>query len=762
MRKTLFLLALAILGLGALNAKPVDVATAKSLGVKFMNCNTTVKSDMAQLVYTAQTDRGEACFYVFAVQPKGFVIVSADDRAKPILAYSTESNFTPNQIEGGLMTFFDNYKAGFSQMFADNEERTEQAVADWTRLAETGKINCEKIDRSVGPLLASVWNQTDLYNFMAPEDPNSVFSGHCKSGCVANAMSQIMRYWEWPRHGEGEHGYDASSYYGDYGWQEANFGEATYRFELMPDFLDFVSPEAEVDAVALLEYHAGVSVDMGYGPSASGAYSVDVPDAMLDYFRYSDDMHLEYKSNSPNWEDDLRANLDGGMPFYYSADGESSGHAFVLDGYDENNMFHLNWGWAGFDNGYYAIDGFYLTYHSFPWFHNAIFDIHPDEEYYDAPKAVENLNTYVNFFEFAAIEFDPVYETLNGETLSSIDTIVVMRDDEVIECLTDVTDQHVMIEMDGLPGEGTYYYTVFAKNGEAMSHVVRDTLVMNHGSYYKFDLHDANGDGWDMSSVAVLDENGKLVGRAGLMDGEQAEITMPVPCDKDLTLFWTYDNACYSQGTVDQCSFEVYDETDNLLYESPETLEVGPLHSMYKPCYNPGPEYITAEYVYENDTCGVLVSWFGIYSTYELLRYDDPDGEPTAQFEFWDGENSFFDEVEQGTYFYRVRYFFAPGSWYGSSDFAPNLNDPSIDYAMVVVTSVDENQSTVSVFPNPVSDVLNIDGEVSNVMVFNALGQMVYDGNDTAIDTKSWNEGVYFLRIALPNGEMLTKKVLKK
>lgn len=764
MKKTLFLLALAILGFGTLNAKPVDVAVAKSLGIKFMNCNTVVKSDKAQLVYTAQTDRGEACFYVFGLQPKGFVIVSADDRAKPILAYSTESNFTPNQIEGGLMTFFDNYKAGFAQMFANNEERTEQAVADWTRLAETGKINCEKIDRSVEPLMASIWNQTDLYNFMAPEDPNSAFSGHCKSGCVANAMSQVMRYWEWPRHGVGSHGYDASSYYGDYGWQEANFAEATYRFELMPDFLDFVSPEAEVDAVALLEYHAGVSVDMGYGASASGAYSEDVPNAFQSYFRYSSEMQLnyEYYGNQSTWENTLRDNLDAGMPLYYASSGPDGGHAYVMDGYDDNNMFHMNWGWAGFDNGYYAIDGFYLTYYSFPWYHCAIFNLHPDEEYYNAPKAVENLNTYVNFFEFAAIEFDPVFETLNGETLNSIDTIVVMRDDVIIERLVNVTDQHVMIGMDGLPEEGTYYYSVYAKNGDIMSKVVRDTLVLNHGSYYKFDLHDTHDDGWDMSFVAVLNEDGKVMGRAGLMNGGQDEVIMPVPCNKDLTLFWTYDNACYSHGTVDQCSFEVYDESDNLLFESPEVLTVGPLHSMYEPCYNPGPEYITAEYVYENDVCGVLVSWAGIYSTYELLRYDDPNGEPTAQFVFWDGENSYFDEEEPGLYFYRVRYFYPPGSWYGHSDYAPNLNDPSIDYAMAVVTSVNENQSMVGFYPNPVSDVLNINGEIDNVIVFNALGQKVYEGRETSISTKTWNDGVYFLQIALPNGEVLTRKVLKK
>ena len=271
MKRTFFTLLFAMLAVGSLFANPVDANRAKALGIKFMHNNTEIKSSFAELTYTAYADNGQTAFYVFAVQPKGFVIVSADDRAKPILGYSTESNFT-EALPDGLMTFFDNYKAGFSQMFANNDGRTSKAVADWECLAATGKLSVKQTNRSVAPLLASIWNQTDLYNNMAPEAPSSVYGGHCKSGCVANAMSQIMRYWEWPRSGTGSYGYNANSYYGNYGWQEANFAEAVYRFELMPDFLDFASPQYEVDATALLEYHAGVSVDMGYGPNASGAY----------------------------------------------------------------------------------------------------------------------------------------------------------------------------------------------------------------------------------------------------------------------------------------------------------------------------------------------------------------------------------------------------------------------------------------------------------------------------------------------------------
>ena len=564
MKNILNTLLLVALVTGGLHAHPVDVAMAKSLGVKFMKANTAIKAATAELTYTAYAENGQAAFYVFAVQPKGFVIVSADDRAKPILGYSTESNFTA-QLPDGLMTFFDNYKAGFSQMFANNDERTAEAVADWTSLAETGTLSSRKANRSVEPLLASIWNQTDLYNNMTPEDPSSVYSGHCKSGCVANTMSQIMRYWEWPRTGEGSYGYYASSDYGNYGWLEADYGAATYRYELMPDFLDFASPQAEVDATAFLELHAGISVDMMYGPNGSGAYSENVGPAMEEHFRFSADYWHTYQEYSDSWEEDLMANLEAGMPIYYASGGEAGGHAYVVDGFDDFYYFHVNWGWGGFDNGYFAIDGFYLTFYSFPWWHNAVFNLHPVAEYYDAPKAVENLEASANEMNVRVV-FNPVFETRGGDA-TTIDAIYIMRDGEVIGSLSNVTEPQVTYQ-DVVEKNGTYYYTVYATNTAGMSKVARDTVMVGSTCDLRFELADTGNNGWDMSSIAILDEDGKISQRVGLWDGGSATIYAHAPSDQTVTFFWTYDNTCYSHGSLSEVSYEIYDWNDNLIVAS--------------------------------------------------------------------------------------------------------------------------------------------------------------------------------------------------
>ena len=661
MKKTIFSLLLATLLMGGLRAKPVDVQTAKLLGIKFMKANTEIKSATAELTYTAYADNGQAAFYVFAVQPKGFVMVSADDRAKPVLGYSTESNFTA-QLPDGLMTFFDNYKAGFTQMFANNDERTAEAVADWTSLAETGMLSSRKANRSVEPLLASVWNQTDLYNNMAPEDPSSVYSGHCKSGCVANTMCQIMRYWEWPRTGEGSYGYYADTDYGNYGWQEADFGATTYHFELMPDFLDFASPQAEVDATALLEYHAGVSVDMMYGPNGSGAYSENVGPAMENHFRYSSDYWHTYQEYSYSWEEDLMNNLDGGMPLYYASSGPDGGHAYVVDGYDDWYFFHVNWGWAGFDNGYFAIDGFYLTFYSFPWWHNAVFNLHPVDEYYDAPKAVENLEASVWMENKVELTFNPVYETRGGNPLAKMEAIYILRDGVVVDSLLDVSESQVDY-IDEVDKGGTYYYTVYAVNEAGMSKVTRDTVMIGSTCDLRFELVDSGGDGWDMSFIAVLDEDGKVSQRVGLWNGGSASITVPVPNNQTATFFWTYDNTCYSHGSLSEVSYVVYDWDDNLIVASNGYPEVGPI----------------------------------------------------------------------------------------------------IDYEMNCDPNIIVEQSIApALYPNPASHSFTIECKVKEVKVFDALGQMMYQGEDNTVEVAAWPQGVYFVRIVDENDAVSTVKFVKE
>ena len=643
MKNRLFVFLLTTLLMGGLHAKPVGIQTAKSLGIKFMNVNTEIRSTTADLVYTAYTDNDEACFYVFEMQPKGFVIVSADDRAKPILGYSTESGFSAEDIADGLESFFNNYRAGFSQMMAANEERSAEAVHDWERLASTGMVNDAKITREVPKLLTSIWNQSALYNDLCPVDdlgPN----GHVYAGCVATAMSQIMYYWKWPQTGAGANSYTCYPY----GYLWIDFDVANYRFDLMPDYLDWTSSPEEVHAVALLQYHAGVSVSMDYSPEGSGAYSGTVIGALQDNFRYdglSMTFENKYLYTNAEWEDMLRENLDRGMPLYYSASGPDGGHAFVCDGYDDNNMFHFNWGWQGLDNGYYAINGFYLSQYSFPDYHAALFGICPNEEYCFRPKPVENLHVEEVAMGRNRVSFTAPTITEGEFSLDQIDSIIVLRNNVKVHVEYGATPG-TEISFEDHDAVGIGHYAVYPWAYEYVGDAKRDTVVNGPTCELTFHLHDSVGDGWIAKSISIVDSRGVAITRLGLEEGSEATRTVEVPSDDELTLHWAYSIG----GKDNESYFEVYNWNGGLIYATAGKPIVGELCHFYTDCGDDVSEYDEASFTLYPNPTESLVTIEGV--EIERVEVYNAMGQRVAEsFQ----QSIDLSGMENGLYFIRVR-----------------------------------------------------------------------------------------------------------
>ncbi len=309
-------------------------------------------------IFTRHED-GQPAFYAFDFKDGGFVIVAAEDAMYPIIGYAYTGKFPVNLNEHrNYASFLQTYveQAAFAR--ENNVEADEFAKNTWNHLllSAVDDLNTDRGgSRDVEPLVSSLWNQDDPYNYYAPEDAAGP-GGHCYAGCVATCMSQVMHYWRYPETGEGSHSYYASGY----GTQSANFGTTDYNWTAMKNNIDNSSPFA----IAELQYHAGVSVDMGFGPNGSGAQSGDVDDAMRNYFRYDNALYME-KSSYPTstWTTILQDEIDLGRPLYYSGyTSDWSGHAFVCDGYQGSN-FHFNFGWSGSGNGYYSlynVNGFYV------------------------------------------------------------------------------------------------------------------------------------------------------------------------------------------------------------------------------------------------------------------------------------------------------------------------------------------------------------------------------------------------------------------
>ncbi len=342
MKKFYTLLLLALSGLLVI-ANPVDVKLAKKVAINYLSAKKGASIDTfdLKLVNTHQYE-GKDALYIFAMSKGGFIIVSSDDEAKPIIGWSI-TNQMPKKIDNPVVLERFNWYAKQVNHAAKSKIGDKSVKQEWQDILD-GKI--AKGVKAAGPLLTTIWNQEPYYNMLCPTGT--------PTGCVATAMSQIMRYHQWPQSGKGWHKYEHPTY----GTQYANFESTTYAWASMPNELTSASTYDEKVAVATICYHAGVSVNMNYATDGSGAFSRDVLYALTNYFNYDPTTIQIYTFNPDNqteWINMVKTEIDAGRPIYYSGSSSASGgHAWVCDGYNDNNELHINWGWGGYANGYYA------------------------------------------------------------------------------------------------------------------------------------------------------------------------------------------------------------------------------------------------------------------------------------------------------------------------------------------------------------------------------------------------------------------------
>ncbi len=323
-----------------------------------------------ELAFTNSVNE-QPVFYVFNVaENNGFIIISAEDNVYPILGYSFEGSYSnqPGFDATNFNYWMNNYSAQIEYARNNSLEADEFITTSWNSLLEMNPA--PKNFDNVNPLLTTVWDQGTYYNALCPADGSGP-GGHVWAGCVATAMGQVMKYHNHPEQGTGSHSYYAAGY----GTQSADFGATTYNWTSMPDQL-----YSNNTAVATLLYHLGVSVDMQYAASGSGAYSSDARDALVEYFSYSSNAQLLPKSSFPieTFENKIKNELNLNRPVYYSGSGSGGGHAFVCDGYQGTNYFHFNWGWSGYANGYFYLNNLNPGGSSFNQGQSAMFYVYPE------------------------------------------------------------------------------------------------------------------------------------------------------------------------------------------------------------------------------------------------------------------------------------------------------------------------------------------------------------------------------------------------
>ena len=381
MKRFTMILALLVTMAMPIRAERVSPETARKVATTFLKNNGAKSIQLTDLSKTA----GFPNLYIFKAKP-GFVVMSADDRVKPILGYSFTGTFIAEDMPENVRDWLQGYSDDI-QYAIDNKVRASAEDLQLWKALEAGKGDVAKATPVVGPLIQTKWNQNRYYNDSCPVVTNS---DRAYTGCVATAMAQIMKYYEYPKnpnHGIGSHYYKWGN-----DTLRADFNSANYNWSFMDNYygyyyddngykhdLNTLSSDS-ISAVATLMYHCGVAVNMSYGGQSSTANTSDVVKALREYFNYNPNM--EYKSrgldteytdrDGSEWENKVKKELDNRRPLQYRGRG-TSGHSFVCDGYDSDNNFHFNWGWAGGNDGYYTLS----TLLGFTKDQGAIFGIRP-------------------------------------------------------------------------------------------------------------------------------------------------------------------------------------------------------------------------------------------------------------------------------------------------------------------------------------------------------------------------------------------------
>ncbi|HEX7412726.1 MAG TPA: C10 family peptidase [Bacteroidia bacterium] len=363
MKKIIYTTFMFILGINMVSAKPVTPTTAKTVAENFYKQNSNIEVSTTTLAYTAVSATGVPIYYIFDINSDdGFVIISADDVAKPIVGYSTKGHYVKIESGSNFGYWMEKTSYQINSARTNGLAATEKVVGEWTKYTTKTSSNSKLSGTSsvmtatFVPLMLSTWNQNGggsvAYNNLCP--------GGSVTGCVATTMAQIMRYWSYPAHGTGSSSYTQSPNTHGYPSQSANYGTTTYNWANMP-------LNASNADVAQLSYQCGVSVNMHYDPTGSGAQVLGSggPSAQHSYKTYfgydPNQLRGLYKSSNQSsydvaWIDSVKSDLNIGRPVQYAGwDSLGAGHTWVCDGYDNNNNLHMNWGWGGAYDGYFSI-----------------------------------------------------------------------------------------------------------------------------------------------------------------------------------------------------------------------------------------------------------------------------------------------------------------------------------------------------------------------------------------------------------------------
>ena len=375
-----------------LSASPVDMRTAQAKAQKFVQekaYDGTLRAPISGQMKLAHAEMNSkmldrAVYYIFN-SSNGYVIVSGDDRAEEILGYG-DAPLNINNIPCNMKAWLSNYK-----------EQIEYLQAHEGLQVETPSMMAPARIASVAPLLTALWDQE------APYWNQCIINGNqCLTGCPATSAAMVFYYWKYPDFETPEvPGYRcelSTSYWGGASYVNvAALPPVTFDWDNMKDSYSGNYTTAQGTAVATLMRYIGQAERMAYGTSAAGGSGVDADSVSLiadafKFFGYDEETVQVVKKTSAysggttlytdaEWAELIQTELAEDRPIVFCAIAGGmfgGGHAFNVDGYDATtNKYHINFGWSGSSNNYYALNAFNGSGSTFNQYQQMVIGVQP-------------------------------------------------------------------------------------------------------------------------------------------------------------------------------------------------------------------------------------------------------------------------------------------------------------------------------------------------------------------------------------------------
>lgn len=297
----------------------------------------------SELIYTKLTLSNQPAVYVFK-SGNGFMMLSADDVANPLLGFAEEGEFDPLNMPRQMSWWLEQYSAQIDYASEANAP------------AYNGKTEATRAEAwaPVAPMVKAQWNQDEPFNLQCPQQGGK----YCMAGCVATAMAQVMHYHQYPSKPTGSISYTAqklnTTLTMNLSSQSFDWANMLDRYTETAGKPDYNSTQAR--AVAYLMKACGYAVNMNYGTDESGASPFYIGKSLIENFHYNSNLQYLQREfyTTPEWNQIIYKEVSEGRPVIYGGQSNGGGHEFVCDGY-KDGYFHINWGWGGLSDGYFLL-----------------------------------------------------------------------------------------------------------------------------------------------------------------------------------------------------------------------------------------------------------------------------------------------------------------------------------------------------------------------------------------------------------------------